>query len=113
MEKHTIAETKELVTFVVALMNAGGKAMEDGKVGIEDATHLLAPLMSAAVAFGGVNKVPVEIAELDAAEAAELVQHIKAVFEIPQDNIEQVVEVACEVGLKLWAAIAVMRAAKA
>lgn len=92
-----IKETKDVVVAVAKFGNAGGKALEDGKVSITDAVYIYEPLQAISAAVEGIGNVPAELADLDAAELKDLEATFAREFDLPQDGIEAVVEKAVSV----------------
>jgi len=75
-EKLGIKETKEMVDLILEGISVGVKASEDGKVTLDDATLLLGLVPKLGPALKDADQIPKELADLDAAEAAELVTHV-------------------------------------
>lgn len=92
-------ELKEVLSFAIALGNALGESLEDGELTISDLVNLWAPISSASDAIEGASKVLAEISELDDAKTKELNDFVKSKFDIPQDELEKVVEAG--IGLAL------------
>lgn len=92
MDKVGIKESKEVLDFVLALGNAAGVSLSDGKIGLEDLSNFFGALTVAGPAFEGIQDVVKEFKDLDKEEAAELVTYVKEKFDIPQDDIEAMVE---------------------
>lgn len=87
-----IEELKDVVRFGASFGNAIGNSLEDGSVGIGDIVHFIDPLMKVSAAISGIEQVPQELADLDPAEADELVALVVEDFDIPQDDAEVFVE---------------------
>lgn len=98
---HGIQETKELVVFVARLSSSLGAALEDGKLGIVDMARLAPVLMKAGAALEGIDKVPVEMSDLDAAEREELIEAVKGELSLPQEKLEEAVFKCLSVASKL------------
>lgn len=105
-----VKETKEMLTFVLKLGNALGNALEDDKVGITDISDFVSPLMSAGDAFANAIEIPKELADLDEQEKTELLDYVKTTFDIPEKNIELVVESAFDLLAKLYDLVKVIKA---
>jgi hypothetical protein len=65
-------ETLEVFDAADTACDAVIKACEDGKIGIMDIRHLLAPVKAVSVAMQGRDKLKEELKDLDAAEMEEL-----------------------------------------
>jgi len=99
MKGLVLKELKEAVSFGVALGNALGKSLEDGKVDYADLLTLWEPITKAPDAFDGASKIIAEVEGLTQEQTEELVQFIKGEFDIPQDEIEIKVEAALNIVL--------------
>jgi len=97
-----IKETKEMIKFVCAIANGAGNALEDGEVGWEDAMFIMDGLLSAPAAFDGADNIPAELADLSEAEVDELIECINEELDLPQDEIEGVLEDMLAVGVELF-----------
>jgi len=109
MAEYGIKETKEVVTCITALGNAIGKALEDGDLSIGDIGYLIDPMIKAPAAFENIAQVPLEIANLDPEEANELKEQIAGEFDIPQDKVEEIVEDASDIAVRLFAFVMKLR----
>jgi hypothetical protein len=94
-------ETKELVCFLVDIMNWLGKSFEDGDISLSDLLALLPKFKEAGAAINGIEKIPSELKHVPEYELAALYKHIQDHFDIPQDNIEMVAETLIKVALQL------------
>jgi len=90
--------------------NIVGLALEDGKLSLGDVS-LVFRLIDELKGLIGVNwkEIPKEVTELDAEDLAKIKAHFVEKFDIPQDNIEEVIEKisgiiisAAEVGLNIY-----------
>lgn len=97
MGQFSVQESKEVLSLVVALYKAGSKSLADGKLDLSDAANLLALLPKVGPAFADLSKIPLELKDLDAQDAADLVAHVAS--ELGQDNAKAA-QVA-SAGLKL------------
>jgi hypothetical protein len=91
-QKYGIVETKESLTWLFDLTDAIIKSLEDGKVSIADAPKFWGTLIGSGKAIGGINQVPLEIAELSSEELAELVQLVKNRFNLADHRLEELIE---------------------
>jgi len=94
-------ETKELIGFILSTANALTSALEDGKIDIKDALKFLAPLRKIKGAFEGIGKIPEEAKAMDQAQIRELAEYFAQEFDLPNDQIEAMIETSVEVGLNL------------
>lgn len=97
-----IKETKEMAKFIISLGMAVDKSLEDGKIGLDDAMYFYNALLSAKDAFDKADQIPTELKDLDQAEAQELLDFVKAEFDIADDKLELTVVKALETGLKVY-----------
>ena len=70
-------ETQDIVKFVIALGNAIGKSLEDGKFSLRDIYNFLGILGMANAAVGNWKEVKNEIKDLDPAEIEELIALVR------------------------------------
>ena len=92
-EKFGIENLKKCFDVLIEGGNIAGKAFEDNVINVSDAGHLIL-LIDELTALGTVDfkLVPSEAKDLDADEVAELSEHLKTKFDIPQDELEQKIE---------------------
>lgn len=101
-EEYGIKETKEVVGFAVELANGVGKSLEDGKWDIGDFVHFMDALMMAPAAIQGITSVPAELGDLSQPEIQEISDYVIEEFDIPQDEVEGVVEDAIKIGWDIY-----------
>lgn len=87
-----LKETKELVKFIISLVNQSSKALQDKEVTAKDAILLFEPLRLAGAAIKDINLVLPELLGMDEASSAELSEFIKAELDLPNDRVEEFVE---------------------
>lgn len=104
-----IKDLKEFLAFSIALGNAIGSALEDGKINITDAFKFFPALRLAQPAFDGIENVWPELQDLDQQEHDELLAYVVKNFKIPQARAEAYIEVAFEFGLGLVRLIATFK----
>lgn len=103
-------ELKEALLFVCALANSIGEIAEDGKMSLSDATHLIPLLFKIPSAIDGMADIPSEVAEMDLEDIEKLAQLVKDELDLPQDNIEEVIEEGIDLCLRLYAMAQKLRA---
>ena len=92
-------DLRELVFFQAKLGNGIGFAVEDGKITFTDAFYFKDALGAAIPAFNGINNVKIE--ELKDPEArAELVELFTVEFDIPQEEVEPLIEEGLELAIR-------------
>lgn len=84
-------ELKDVLDLVLTTVEVGKLALADGKVGIEDMGLLLKLIPAVGPAIQGVNMVPAELADMDEAEAAEVVAHVMAKLTIDDAKARAVI----------------------
>jgi len=105
-------ETTDLVMAAIALANGVGKAFaDDGKITYTDSVYLMEFLAAMPAAATGAEKIPAEIAAMDATQRAELISKAKLRFDIPQKDVEGIVEDAISIAEDLACLFAKMKVA--
>ena len=97
-----IEETKDLAKFIVELAEGGAKALEDKKFSLSDIQHFVSAVGALPAAIAGIGQIPAELKDMDVLERQELVDFIKAEFDIPQDNVEEIAEAALDVCIDIF-----------
>ena len=87
-----LKETKELVKFIISLVNQSSKALQDKEVTAKDAVLLFEPLRLAGAAIKDINLVLPELLGMDETMANELSEFIKSELDLPNDRVEEFVE---------------------
>ena len=80
--KTGIKETRELLVAIKDFAVLAGKVMEDGKVGLDDLSHVLAELPKIGKtieAFKGLDQLPAEFKDLDGQEIQVLIDEVLAI----------------------------------
>lgn len=85
-----IKETADVVVAIIAFVNAGSEALEDGKITISDLPLILNPAMKLPAMFAGIGQVPAELNELDDVEKNELLVLVKEELDF-SDDVEDIV----------------------
>lgn len=86
-------ELEELLEFVFDVTDSIKASIEDdGKVTLKDAPKFLKPLLNSGKAFGGIQQIPAEIADLDDEELEYLIGVIRKRFEIEDKKLEAYLE---------------------
>lgn len=104
-EKLGVKELKELIKFVIEFGEAINLALADKKFEITELSLLMGPLMQVGPAFEGLDKIGSEIKDLDEAELLELSTFVKEELDISNDNVENVIETAIDLGIKIYSFI--------
>lgn len=94
-------ETKELLALGIALANGVAAALEDGKVDWKDALKLVPVAKRIKDGLAGLENIDDEIQEMSDDDSAELVAWAREEFDIPNDDVEQIVEAALDTALSL------------
>lgn len=104
-----LKETKELLSFVFALAKTAEKALEDGKIGLDDASLFFTLLPSFGPAFDNISEIPSELGNLVVEDAHELVKWAADEFDLEDDHVEEVIEKSLGVIVKVWELIKIIR----
>jgi hypothetical protein len=91
MSTYGIKETKELLKFVLVTVEESHVGLKNG-AGVDDLPRLFTIAKEAPAAFSGIGDIPNEIMDLQDNEYKELCDFIKEDFDIPEDDVEAVVE---------------------
>lgn len=94
-------ELKEALSFIFLLASAIEKSLEDGKASLSDVPNFISPFIKAYAAFNGFNNIKAEIASMDDAKKAELLEWAKKEFDLSNDEVEQKIEYAMGIILNL------------
>jgi len=87
-----LKETKELVKFIISLVNQSSKALQDKEITAKDAVLLFEPLRLAGAAIKDINLVLPELLGMDETMANELSEFIKSELDLPNDRVEEFVQ---------------------
>jgi len=105
-------ETTEVVDFVIGLGMAIDKSMVDGKLDFNDVGLFVAALMNAGPAFSDMGLIPAELKDLDPAEAAALVEHVKKALALDNPRLEQIIGKSLEIATGIYALVQMLKAPK-
>jgi hypothetical protein len=103
-------ETKEMVDFIIELAHAMDKSMADGKIGIEDLGHFISAMTLAGPAFADMGKIPSEMQTMTEQQSQDLIAHVKRRLTLSNAKVEQISELAVEIGLKVYQLMCLMKA---
>lgn len=90
-------ELQEIVKFVIALGNAIGKSLEDGKFSLKDLTNFWSVFGLANAAVGNWKLAIDEVKDLDAKEIEQLVNLIKAEMKLGDAELKARIELGFDV----------------
>jgi hypothetical protein len=105
-----LKETKEVLKFVIELGLAVDKSLVDKKIGLDDAMNFYSAVLAAGDAFDSISLVVKELADLDAAEKAELISYVENELDLISDRTEEVIEKALSIALNIYEVIKLMKA---
>lgn len=100
-EQKGVGELKEVLVFVVALIQAVVESVEDGKVGLTDLLKFFKAFRKAGPAFKGISNVRAEIKDLSDAEKDELSKYVADELKISNAVIEAYIEQALALVISL------------
>ena len=98
----TLKETKELLEFGFALQEGIVKSLNDGKLNILDVPSFFKAALKAPAAIGGINLVGPELLDLQPEEKEALVVFAKEYIDLPDDELELLIEDTVEQVLNLY-----------
>jgi len=87
-----ITETKEFAGFLIKLINGVGESLSDGRVTVKDTLYLLPAAVALPRAFQGIEKIPAEVKDLTAEEAAALWRYLFDNLEVVNEEDKKTVE---------------------
>lgn len=90
-------ELTELLDGVLAVVKAGMDIAKDGKVGFDDISHVVGLVPKLVPAFDGLAKLPGEVSDLSAEEAAALIAHVMANLAVDDAKAKAIVEASLKV----------------
>lgn len=109
-----IKETKEMVAFGIAVGEAIDQSLADnGKIGLEDAMKFYNAVLAAGSAFDNAGLIAKEVKDMDQAERDELYAYVEAEFDIANDKLEEVIEVALATALQVYKLVETIKGLKA
>ncbi len=85
-------ETKDLVSFIIALGHAFDKSLEDKKLSVSDLPYFFSAMMKAPEAFKDVDKVKSEWQALSFESKQLLVKEIEQELDLKSENTEKLIE---------------------
>lgn len=91
-EEFGIEQTKDVVTFAVLFANAIIESWKDGKITVSDIMNFMSPLFKLPAALNGLDAVPEELNDLDAAELDSLILLVQDLIEVDSDKAKLIVE---------------------
>lgn len=96
---NTTKETLEFLDFAFDTADAVQAAInDDGKITLKDAPKFFGPLWKMPAAIGGLQEIPKELADLTPDERAEILAFAKRRFDLPDDELEVLIEQTLESG---------------
>lgn len=110
MEKG-IKETKDLVGFIALLGNAIDKTTDNG-LQMADFGEFMGALGRVPAALDGIDEVPAEIKDLDAAELSELKADLASQLDLRDDVLEGIIEESITIGAALFGLVQKIKAAR-
>ena len=106
-----IKETKEALLFGIGLAMKIDEVTQDGFQWTE-VFELIPPLTKLPEAVSGAEEIPAELADMDEAERAELIEEVKK-LDFASEYSEEVAEQGLRVGLEVANLILLLRAVRA
>jgi hypothetical protein len=101
---------KEMVSLIASGVKLGIKIADDKKVSIDDMPLLFILMQKIPAAVSDVNQIPAEFADLDPAEAVDLVAYTMSELALPEDKAKQIVQHSLKVLLEVYGLVGAIRA---
>ena len=108
MEKLGIEKLKVLLALPLSIHMAYEKAKLDGEINAADAGYAVDPMMKLMPAIASAKEAIPELKDLDPVEKAELMELIKADYDLADDILEAKVEQAFNVVLSIAVLVGIM-----
>ncbi len=100
-EKYGIKETKEMLDFLVSVVQGAIDSAMDGKLDLWDLRNFFQALKKVGPAFKDCSKIGQELSDLSHAEIEELEELVNAELKIPIPGVDHVVKQAITLVLEL------------
>jgi len=97
-----IDETMDGIDFGIKVANAIIYAYQDGKLSITDLQYFLSPAIAAPKFFAGIDKIPMELADLTLEEKNQIVEKVKTELAITSDKAQRIVEKALNLAYGIY-----------
>lgn len=94
-----IQQTKELVDLVLTVHKIGKDSLADGQFNLTDFARLAELFPVVGPGLNQIDQVPAELADMDAAEATELVTHVMTKLVVDDPKARQIVEASLKVAI--------------
>lgn len=95
-------ELKEVLKLGIEIQKAMSDSLEDGKINLFDITEFIPVIMAAGKAIDGIGNVRNELKNLTLEQKAELKDYVKTEFDLPNDQLEILIEDTINVMLELY-----------
>jgi hypothetical protein len=112
MQKLPISAVKSTAVLLARTATAVDKIAVDGKLGVDDAAHVMGPITSLPGFLAEAKDLPSQFLDMDEAEAAEVKEAVKAELDLSNDKAEAVAEEIAGLAFKLTAIVLQLRAAR-
>lgn len=101
LSKAKYKELMEVLELVISISNEIGISLEDGKITSMEYINLFKLMTLVPAAFKDSNKIVNEVKSLNFQDFQDIHQYFVEKFDIPQDNIESVIEKCITIVLKI------------
>lgn len=105
-----VVETKQLLDVVLTGVDIVRKAGADGAINFADLGLLLSLVPVVGPGLDGADRIPAELADLDAADATEVVSYVMAKLSINDAHAVEVIDSALKVLLSVWTLVNTIKA---
>lgn len=89
---HSIKHLKTLLLFAFTISDVTATVLEDGEFEWQEGLAYIPPLTELPEVIKSLPEIPKELADLDKAERAELIQFVQDKFDIENDAVEKLIE---------------------
>lgn len=95
----TTKETIEFLDFAFDVADAVQASLnDDGKITLKDAPRFFGAIWKMPAAIGGLQEIPTELRDLEPEERAQVIAFAKKRFDLPDDELEVLIEATLESG---------------
>lgn len=99
MKKVGIQNLSALIMFGLTLGQKGYEALEDGKLDFTEILDFIGEARKVPEVKVAIERAPEELADLDMEEQAEIYRLVQEKFDLPNDKVEQAIEIGLRVVL--------------
>lgn len=113
MQKLPITAVIATAVLLARTATAVDKISADGKIGVDDAAHIMGPIMGLPGFLASAKDLPAQFLDMDEEESGQVKDAVKAELDLRNDQAEAVAEEIAGIAFKLTAVVLTLRQAKA